>query len=502
MSGTGDMGLQNIAASAIPLSLNRNRRNRSRLFWWFTTLSSLFLILTANFVNHQDGIRSYISLWLSIVFVFMAFTVRWSYSAGLNRNYDILEIPIYLSLFSLFLIQPFGLAPFIDNSYLAIPASESYLVSGLLLTGVGYTSMFLGYILVSKMNKTRVNHRSRGLFKTPSYFLTIIIYAGIFILRLGLIAIGSGENVQTARVGGDLYQWLVYLIELRWFFLALVSLQVFSRKWPSLLLILILVIEALMSLTSGWSSLIPKIFLLVFGCYVYSKRRIPWRTLLPAASVVIALIIFSIPVSRDLREVIGESRGMTLSDITHSIDQTWGKGIDNGVNLFWKLLVERQTAIAQTPAALMYLIPNNVQFLPVQDLIVAPFTFIPRLIWPSKPIYTTIQTWITVTIFHGVEGSGSSPSTIVGNAYMYGGWLVVITGMFVLGGLAALIYRWLALPGLLSGDVGLLAVYAGVVIANFHLGEGDFVSLWQGLVQRTFVFLVLAIILCRNKRTS
>jgi len=60
----------------------------------------------------------------------------------------------------------------------------------------------------------------------------------------------------------------------------------------------------------------------------------------------------------------------------------------------------------------------------------------------------------------------------------------------------------LALPGLLSGDVGLLAVYAGVVIANFHLGEGDFVSLWQGLVQRTFVFLVLAIILCRNKRTS
>ena len=68
--------------------------------------------------------------------------------------------------------------------------------------------------------------------------------------------------------------------------------------------------------------------------------------------------------------------------------------------------------------------------------------------------------------------------------------------MFIIGIVTGLFYRWFAIPGLLNNQMGLLAVYAGVVIANFHLGEGDFVSIWQGLVQRTLVFLVVAWFLC------
>ena len=88
--------------------------------------------------------------------------------------------------------------------------------------------------------------------------------------------------------------------------------------------------------------------------------------------------------------------------------------------------------------------------------------------------------------------------TMAGNAYIYGGWLVLIVGMFTIGVLAASTYRWFAIPGLLNGQVGLLAVYAAVVIGNFHLGEGDFVSLWQGLIQRILVFAVVARLLCRK----
>jgi hypothetical protein len=296
------------------------------------------------------------------------------------------------------------------------------------------------------------------------------------------------------RFGGDWYQWFVYLIELRWFFIALVTLQVFAGRWPRLFLVFVLLVEGALSITSGWSSLLPKIVLLVLGCLIYARQKSPWRTLVPAGIVVIAVIIFSIPVARNMR-FTGQ---VTWSNISNSFEATWGEGVGNGWRLFSDLIIGRQTVIAQTPSILLNLIPDTIPYLPRQDLMVAPITFIPRVLWPSKPAYSNVGSWVTVQVFGGQEGGGSSAVTMAGNAYMYGGWLVMIVGMFSLGVLAGLIYCWLAIPGLMHDQVGLLAIYAGVVIANFHIGEGDFVSIWQGLIQRILVFFVVARFLCEK----
>ena len=58
-------------------------------------------------VKMQSGVILYIGLWLLIVIGLFVFIRRWSFSAILGRPFDILEIPIYIGLTSMFLIQAF-----------------------------------------------------------------------------------------------------------------------------------------------------------------------------------------------------------------------------------------------------------------------------------------------------------------------------------------------------------------------------------------------------------
>jgi hypothetical protein len=467
------------------------------LIWWLLSLSVLLWFPIIQRVLVQDRAIAYLVLWFLIVTGFFVFVRHWSFSAILGRPFDVLEIPVYLGLTSLFLIQAFGLAPYFDEKYLRLLPSTSYLPSGLLLTGTGLFSLLLGYALVSRSCKPYSPKAQHTSYDTPSLSLSFFVYIGILFLRLALIANGSGEMIVTTeviRMGGNWHQWLGYLAELRWFFIALVTLQVFGGRWPLLFFVLVLMIESAMAIISGWASLLPKIILLVIGCLIYTRPKLPWRTLIPVGIAVTAIVIFSIPVTRNMR-FVGQ---VTLSNIANSIEVAWGEGFDHGWRLFSDLVIGRQTTIAQTPSILLSLVPSAVPYLPLQELAVAPITFIPRVLWPSKPAYSSIGSWVTVHVFGGQEGGASSAVTMAGNAYMYGGWGVVIIGMLMVGVLAALMYRAFAIPGLLHNQVGLLAVYAAVVIANFHLGESDFVSIWQGLIQRTLVFLVVARLLCEK----
>jgi hypothetical protein len=260
-----------------------------------------------------------------------------------------------------------------------------------------------------------------------------------------------------------------------------------------------LLIEAGAAVMSGISSTLPKILVLVLGCLVYAKPRLLRRTF-TFAVVAAAVAILSVPIARAARS--GWHGQGTWDLLADSVENTWGTSADTGWEIFSDLMVVRQSEIAQTPALIMYKTPDMIPYLSWQDLAVAPLTFIPRVVWPSKPVYGDTLMVLTTKYFNRPSLRSASAATIAGNAYMYGGWPVVVIAMFSLGIVTALAYRYLALPGLQHNQVGLLAVYAGVVIANFHIGEVDFVSLWQGLVQRTAVFLLIAVLLCRRKSTT
>jgi len=150
----------------------------------------------------------------------------------------------------------------------------------------------------------------------------------------------------------------------------------------------------------------------------------------------------------------------------------------------------------------MNLTPSAIPFLPINELIQTPLTVIPRILWPDKPVFTDTYSVITQDYLGLPENSGASAPTIVGNAYMYGGWWVVIIGMLILGLFFGLIYKYLVIPSFENNYIALLAFYGGFVIANFHIGEGDFISIWQGLVQRGIVFLLVLIFLSARKQAT
>jgi len=184
-----------------------------------------------------------------------------------------------------------------------------------------------------------------------------------------------------------------------------------------------------------------------------------------------------------------------------SFQQAWGGGINQGGESVRELLIERQTAIAQTPAVIMYMTPRFIPYQPLMDLLVAPITFIPRLVWPTKPNYTITHELVTVSYLGSMPGTGSAAVTMAGNVYMYGGWMILVLGMAALGALSAIYYARLVIPGLKGKQTALIAVYAATVVTNFHIGEGDFVSVWQGIIQRTVVFLSIAYFLSTNHHT-
>ena len=69
------------------------------------------------------------------------------------------------------------------------------------------------------------------------------------------------------------------------------------------------------------------------------------------------------------------------------------------------------------------------------------FSFIPRVIWPSKPDLTKGKLWVTQEIWGKYNTNASIAITILGDMYLNFGVIGIIIGMFGLGSLMALIYH-------------------------------------------------------------
>lgn len=485
------------------LNNDRNGHQRSLVglgkvvvIWWLVTLAVIAAVLLYSsgqlYLPLVADAVAYLVLWILISITCLYFVKKWSFSVVLGKGIDLLEIPVYLTFTGLILIGLFGIAPYFDRYYL-IPGIDisTDVFSGLLLTGVGLLAMWLGYALtVLGLKKRAIKGRvikKYGLnFARPSFYRTFGLYIFLLIIRFLLFRAYNSTPINL----GFLQQPVTYLLEVVWFLVSLFTMQMALRRWPKWVFIVVIVIEAVFAVLSGWSSTLLKIVFLLIASFAYAGKPLPYKFVL--AGLFAGFILT--PVTRSMRYADLSSSNSIIESLTTSSERYWG-GNTEGVSTNQELLIRRQSGTAQLPGLILKLTPSLIPYRSSAELLSIPVSFIPRAFWPDK-FESGSKGTVFVEEYLGLYGHGAAATTLAGSSYMYGGWMVVILMMGLAGVVFAVTYYLIMVPAYNSTQVGLFAMYAGVVIANFHLGEGDISGMWQGLIQRTVVFFLCLIFIC------
>jgi hypothetical protein len=132
--------------------------------------------------------------------------------------------------------------------------------------------------------------------------------------------------------------------------------------------------------------------------------------------------------------------------------------------------------VRDTPSVVPYQLGWSLAYIPI--------SFVPRIIWPGKPVMAIGQ-WVTDN-FGGGEGIISSTgSSWPGELFFNFGWVGIIVGMFLVGVwfriLHEVLFRWdVTIPGLMASlvvlwascptiEMTLLAPFAGILFNTFPI---------------------------------
>lgn len=500
MENSKGVTTEGLTARRILVLQSRKRMGKLVAAWWLLAVAiPATLVLAARGSNWQSltQVGAYAGLLVLIAVTSLYFTKTRSISVLLLNRIDLLEIPVYLSFTAVVLIAFFGLVPLLDPTYL-LPGVDLArdLQLGLLLTGVGYLAMWGGYLVLVAVLKPRLALRVvrpwRNVnFDRPGFIRCVGLYVFVLIVRLLQYRFAG-----TLEVGlGPLLQPVLFLSEISWLLMALFTMQMASDRWPRWVFIVVIVLESFLVVLSGWSSSLLKILFLIIACFAYANKRIPYFLVIVGCIAAFMLT----PITRAMRGADFSSANTVANALVTSTESYWSDD-RAGVASNQALLLARQSGTAQLPGLMLKLTPSVIPYRPVSELSSIPLSFIPRIFWSDK--LESGRKGIQFTEeYLGLYGHGSAATTLVGSAYLYGGWIVAIGMMGLAGALFALFYYLIMVPAINSRQVGLAALYAAIILTNLHLGEGDIAGLWQGFIQRTTIFFICLVFLCVRTRT-
>ncbi len=219
---------------------------------------------------------------------------------------------------------------------------------------------------------------------------------------------------------------------------AAASLQVFRERLPGArvtLAVLFMTEVAFGAAAGGKESFVIAVLALVVP-FSAARRRLPKAVLIAAILVFLGVVI---PFNHAYRDAVRQSSATLSPSQAVSAAPTIFKQAVVGHNVVTVLpqsidyLMQRIRQI-DSSAIIVQRTPRQIGFLSPVQLVEEPAAgMVPRAAWPNKPIM--LSGYLFGQEYFGLPSSlyTSTADTVVGGLYMYGGWIPVLVGMFLIG---------------------------------------------------------------------
>ena len=375
------------------------------------------------------------------------------------------------------------------------------------LVAVGMTMVAVGYLVgpgqligdLAARGIDRVCARFDAQLRGPAapWGLFAVGFAASLVVtvttgRLGYVGITSPIN--TTAYGGILGA----VSQCAPLAIAAAALQVFRERLPGAritLTILLLSYLAFGALTGNKSNFVLAALAVVVP-FSAARRRLPIVALIVFVLVFLAIVIpFNLAYrhaankgSLTPNQAVAAAPGI----LRQTVDtQSLAAVLLNSIGFLGQRIPE-----IDNPAIIMQRAPSQVPFRSPVQLIEAPIAgWVPRGIWPGKPIYLTGAE--VTQEFYEMPPTSASADTMVGGLYWYGGWLPLVFGMLLLGGGMRL------LDDTLDVRKNPHAIFLVLLLFQSLVGsETDWNLLLAGIPATMFVWLLaVALVFRKRKRT-
>lgn len=374
--------------------------------------------------------------------------------------------------------------------------ADEFIGSALLLTIAAYCSLLAGYFVIAgPLRLPTLGGGGRwGTWARSS------LKKHQLALLLGLAAIATVINqpVLSSEVTGGTTPTAVLssLVQLTGCVLALHIAAGDPRLWLRLALWgVALPLAVWQSLTFGAKTPLLLLLYAMMAAYHYGRRRVPLRALV--AGVVLSIIVV-FPVINAYRSPPGRyveplpSEGL-IGQITAFPSSFEGLTPGGYMQYAAEGVLSRSTGIDALSLLLKYDVSQELGNSTAYWSIPL-YAFVPRVIWPTKPILEQggeAGRLLAVPSFEGMYSISSYGIFHIGDLFVTFGVAGVLIGMCVLGCLYRLIYKWF--DPLHQRDLGVQFLYIFVLWSVVNGFESDVPSVYASLLRSLVVWVPLKI---------
>jgi hypothetical protein len=374
--------------------------------------------------------------------------------------------------------------------------SEQAITSSLYLAVTGIVALGAGIELATRLRwvpAVRVD-----IAGTPEqwYYLRVIFIVGTLVKVLVPITEWGEGGRQFISNFENMVPAVVFAIFLRYYLRDKIS------DLDKFLMLVYVFVALVVGISSGWLGSFVGFGITSMIVYSYERRKLP----IIAGLIVLPIILFFQPGKEAFRTRYwrgGSADGYTerVAFWVESSWNVWTEALTDPTGERGQKLTEdtlHRLSLLQQTANVMELTPGRVPYQHGRLYSYIGVTFIPRVLWPTKPSVNGANRWYQVSYGLTYSNQISSVSIAVGTlaeSYINFGWFGPLLIIFPLGIFLGLMQRIC-----LRADSGLLFSSVGAVLVPQLLAvESQMAEYVAGLAQQIFVVLVVLVPVLKSR---